>query len=69
MSKIGGKRRKVQSWLPNQVAYGVDVSDNSPENWFAFGDEAEDADPSAKGWLPKKQTPGRRQGTNSSESV
>jgi hypothetical protein len=38
---LRGKPGKTQSWLPNQVAYGVDTSDPDPKNWKPFGDELE----------------------------
>lgn len=33
-----GKPKRAQSWLPNQVAYGIDCSDPEPKNWKPFGE-------------------------------
>lgn len=42
-----GKPGKTQSWLPNQVAYGVDCSDPDPEKWKPFGSVVEDQEVAA----------------------
>lgn len=32
------KPKRATAWLPNQVTYGMDVSDPDPKNWFPFGE-------------------------------
>lgn len=38
---LRGKPRGTTNWLPSQVAYGIDTSDENPEKWAHFGDMAE----------------------------
>lgn len=38
-----GKQRRPNSWLPNQVVYGIDCSDPDPEKWTPFGEAVEAA--------------------------
>lgn len=48
-----GKPKAAGSWLPNQVAYGMDCSDIDPANWKPFGYAADDQ--AAKAELQKHQ--------------
>lgn len=43
---------KRQSWLPNQVDYGIDCSDPDPANWKPFGHRVAEVEASAE--KPKK---------------
>lgn len=49
------KPKRAAAWLPTQVAYGMDCSDDDPKNWKAFGyvaDELEQLKASAKKPVP-----------------
>lgn len=35
------KPKTATAWLPTQVYYGMDCSDEDPKNWKAFGQAAE----------------------------
>lgn len=37
MTAMQPKSRAGTSWLPNQVAYGMDCSDVDPSKWTTFG--------------------------------
>lgn len=37
MPYITPKSRQAASWLPTQVAYGIDCSDEDPSKWTHFG--------------------------------
>jgi hypothetical protein len=43
MAQLKGKPKASQSWLPNQVTYGMDCSDPDPAKWKPFGTEVEAA--------------------------
>lgn len=35
---LTAKRGKSSSWLPTQVAYGIDCSSDDPSKWQPFGE-------------------------------
>jgi hypothetical protein len=39
---LRSKQGKAQTWMANQVVYGVDTSDPDPNNWKPFGQLAEE---------------------------
>lgn len=41
MTSLLNKPRAGSAWLPNQVAYGIDCSDEDPKKWTAFGTEVD----------------------------
>lgn len=41
MPHLKNKPRKTIAWLPNQVLYGLDVSDQDPTKWQPFGEQHE----------------------------
>lgn len=43
MPSLRPKARGATSWLPNQVAYGIDCSDPEPANWKPFGYQVDEA--------------------------
>lgn len=48
MPSLLPKAKKATSWLPNQVAYGIDCSDPEPANWKPFGYQVDQAQEAAK---------------------
>lgn len=41
MPYLTPKPKKSSSWLPSQVVYGMDCSDDDPANWKPFGEHYE----------------------------
>lgn len=35
------KPKTAATWIPTQVNYGIDCSDDDPANWTPFGEQAE----------------------------
>lgn len=48
MPAMQPKSRQGSSWLPNQVALGLDCSDVNPSNWKTFGYAIDQAEQEAK---------------------
>lgn len=49
---LKAKSGRTQTWLPSQVAYGVDTSDPDPQNWRPFGDLFEAESTTREGSTP-----------------
>lgn len=45
MPSLQPKPKRSTSWLPNQVAVGMDCSDPEPKNWKMFGYAVDQARP------------------------
>lgn len=37
MPSLFARPRRTSAWLPNQVLFGIDCSDEDPKNWKQFG--------------------------------
>lgn len=57
MPSLRPKPRAGSTWLPNQVANGIDCSDDNPEKWQRFGEEVDKEQ--TKTIKPKVQDPPR----------
>lgn len=57
MPYLTPKPKKAMAWLPTQVAYGMDVSDPDPANWYAFGELHEQKQAAAAKSASKPEKP------------
>jgi hypothetical protein len=54
---LRAKQGRLQSWLPNQVYYGMDCSDTDPQKWKPFGQFADEQEAAAQKAKPTTVPP------------